>query len=102
MNAQLQQQNNELLQKQHEIKMAELEIQMQKLRLEEQELQRKLKEGNDNFAVQVAKLESEAERNQADASLKNAQEIKTLAEAEKIANQPVEVPNGMREEERRL
>lgn len=102
MNAQLQQQNNELLQKQHEIEMAKLNIQMQKLQLEEQELQRKLKEGNDNFAVQVAKLESEAERNQADASLKNAQEIKTLVEAEKIASQPVEVSNGMREEERRL
>lgn len=89
MNMQLQQQNNDLLTKQHEIKMAELEINRMKLQLDQQELQRKLKEGNDNLAVQVAKLESEAERNQADAGLKNAQEIKTLAEAAQIGAQPV-------------
>lgn len=89
MNMQLQQQNNDLLTKQHEIKMAELEINKMKLQLDQQELQRKLKEGNDNLAVQVAKLESEAERNQADAGLKNAQEIKTLAEAAQIGAQPV-------------
>ncbi len=89
MNMQLQQQNNDLLTKQHEIKMAELEINKMKLQLDQQELQRKLKEGNDNLAVQVAKLESEAERNQADAGLKNAQEIKTLAEAAQIGAQSV-------------
>jgi len=89
MNMQLQQQNNDLLTKQHEIKMAELEINKMKLQLDQQELQCKLKEGNDNLAVQVAKLESEAERNQADAGLKNAQEIKTLAEAAQIGAQPV-------------
>jgi chaperonin GroES len=88
MNMQLQQQNNDLLTKQHEIKMAELEINRMKLQLDQQELQRKLKEGNDNLAVQVAKLESEAERNQADAGLKNAQEIKTLAEAAQIGREP--------------
>lgn len=88
MNMQLQQQNNDLLTKQHEIKMAELEINKMKLQLDQQELQRKLKEGNDNLSVQVAKLESEAERNQADAELKNAQEIKTLAEAAQIGAQP--------------
>lgn len=95
MNAQLQQQNNDLLTKQHEIKMAELEINKMKLNLEQQELQRKLKEGNDNLAVQVAKLESEAERNQADAGLKNAQEIKTLAEAARIGKEKVEAQIGM-------
>lgn len=94
MNMQLQQQNNDLLQKQHEIKMAELNIQMQKLQLEEQELQRKLKEGSDNLAVQVAKLESEADRNQADAALKNAQEIKTLREAQMIGAPQVVVEMG--------
>ena len=88
MNMQIQQQNNDLLTKQHEIKMAELEINKMKLQLDQQELQRKLKEGNDNLAVQVAKLESEAERNQADAGLKNAQEIKTLAEAAQIGREP--------------
>lgn len=89
MNMQLQQQNNDLLTKQHEINISKLEIEKMKLQLDQQELQRKLKEGNDNLAVQVAKLESEAERNQADAGLKNAQEIKTLAEAAQIGAQPV-------------
>lgn len=91
----LQQQNNELLQKQHELKLAEVQLKADKLELERQQMAGKM-------MVDTAKLESEAERNQADASLKNAQEIKTLAEADKIANQPAEVPNGMREEERRL
>lgn len=88
MNMQLQQQNNDLLTKQHEINISKLEIEKMKLQIDQQELQRKLKEGNDNLAVQVAKLESEAERNQADAGLKNAQEIKTLAEAAQIGREP--------------
>lgn len=98
MNAQLQQQNNDLLTKQHEIKMAELEISKMKLNLEQQELQRKLKEGNDEVALEIANLEADAGVKQADEELKVAQTYKTYVDAD-VAMQPQVdikvVPNGV-------
>lgn len=98
MNAQLQQQNNDLLTKQHEIKMAELEINKMKLNLEQQELQRKLKEGSDKVALEIANLEADAGVKQADEELKVAQTYKTYVDAD-VAMQPKVdikvIPNGM-------
>ena len=91
MNMQLQQQNNDLLTKQHEIKMAELG-------LKAQELQRKLKEGNDKTALEIANLEADAGVKQADEELKTAQTFKTYVEAEMMQQPQVDIkviPNGI-------
>jgi hypothetical protein len=113
MNAQLQQANNELLQKQHEIKMAELSLREREVQRKEQELAIKAQKDQREFELGMARTQAElsikadesnsrmiaeTERTIADKGLKEAQTVKTMAEAQQIMSPDVTIeviPNGM-------
>jgi hypothetical protein len=101
MAAQLQQQNNELLQRDHELKLAKNQLEEMKVQLQMQKLQLDAKAQQDQLLVDVAKVEAETQRTEADEGLKVAQTVKTYAEAEQISSPKVDVtvgviPDGMR------
>jgi hypothetical protein len=101
MAAQLQQQNNELLQRDHELKLAKNQLEEMKVQLQMQRLQLDAKAQQDQLLVDVAKVEAETQRTEADEGLKIAQTVKTYAEADQISAPKVDVtvgviPDGMR------
>lgn len=105
MAAQLQQQNNELLQQDHQLKLAQKQLEEMKIQLQMQELQLKQKDQQDKLLVEVAKVEAETQRTEADENLKVAQTYKTYKEADAIGAPQVKIdvgaiPNGMQEERR--
>lgn len=102
LNAQLQQANNDLLTKQHEIKMAELALRERELACKEEEM--RLKDKNETAKIQMEAIkamdkdEAETSRTMADAGLKEAQTMKTIAETQQIMSPDVTIevtPNGM-------
>jgi len=101
MAEQLQQQNNDLLQRDHELKLAKNQLEEMKVQLQMQKLQLDAKAQQDQLLVDVAKVEAETQRTEADEGLKVAQTVKTYAEADQISAPKVDVtvgviPDGMR------
>lgn len=98
----LQAMNNDLLQKQHELKMADLSLKERELERKERELD--LKAQNDNAKLQLDVIKAgdsdnaETAQRLADAGLKKAQTLKTVAETQQLMSPSVTVeviPDGM-------